>query len=125
MFCFTTSKGPAELEDLEEEVKVQHKKQVTIHLETVRDLKQWPRSDRVTQRGVMETVKKRDQENFILSLNPEEKLRVSYVSQRLIPLTDNKSRLLPRQTHETVSMITWSPMCISRSGTTRPYLIKL
>ena len=95
MFCFTTSKGPAELEDLEEEVEVQHKKQVTILPETVRDLKQWPRSERITKRGVMETVKKRDQEDFILSLNLEEKLRVSNVSQRLIPLTDKKSRFYP------------------------------
>ena len=55
----------------------------------------------------MATVKKQDQENFILSLC---KLRVSYVSQRLILLTNNKSHLLPRQTHETVRMITWLPM---------------
>ena len=65
LFGFTMSKGHAELEDVKEEVEIQHKKQVTILQETVRDFKQWPCSDRITQRGVMETVKKRDQEDFI------------------------------------------------------------
>ena len=49
LFGFTMSKGPVELEDLEEEVEVQHKKQVTILQETVRYLKQWPCSDKITQ----------------------------------------------------------------------------
>ena len=38
LFGFTSSKGPAELEESEEEVEVQHKKQVTVLPETVRDI---------------------------------------------------------------------------------------
>ena len=51
----------------------------------MRDLKQWPSSDRITQRGVMEIVKKRDKEDFILSLNPKRNLEFHMYHKALSP----------------------------------------